>query len=749
MNKKFEPLVSIIIPVYNGEKYLSEAIDSALNQTYKNIEIIVVNDGSKDNTEEVALSYGNKIQYFGKENGGASTALNLGIKHMKGEYFSWLSHDDMYYPKKIERQIQELAKLDNKNTIMMTDLDGIDENYKKIYETKYINHIKAHAPRENFALHPIIYNQTHGCTLLIPKVSFTEVGLFDETQRVAQDFEYFYRAFLKYPHKLIPEVLVTARDSSNRMGRRFRGSVEYSNLFIKMIEEFTEEEFKLLAPTKLEFYHDMIEFFDAAGYYEAYDYIVRRAVKNLQISSYDLIGNKFNGHDLHLYLRDKEIDSEQLVLYKDSKDVNTHVFNFNEGSNTKNLLRERIFIDTGLVHLHLVHNIMDLNYLPMISRLKPTIITLHDPFFFAGHCVHHFDCDKWQTICEDCPYLKEPFALDTDYSALNFGLKKAAIQNSKITAIVSSDWMMDKYQKSPIWKDKKIYKVPFGINQEIFKPMKNDEARAALNISKDDFVIFFRSEDNSFKGLDVIKRALDNISTKKNITILTVGQKNNLNEYKNKYNIIEFGWIKEDRKLVNLYTACDIFLMPSKQESFGLMAIEAMSCGKTVLAIDADGSAISNTINSPEAGVAVVEKEYTRTLEKFINDSELLIKHNKLCLDYATKNHSKEKYISRMIDIYKETMDSFKIDDEAEIILEQLRRYKSPILVIDSRIEQGQTSTPNYSGKKGSIIRRTYHKLPIHMRRNIKGIVIKIGKVTSKVLPKKYLLKIRNKLFES
>ena len=69
-------LVSIVIPVYNGANYLSEAIDSALAQTYKNIEIIVVNDGSKDDgaTEKVALSYGDKIRYFHKENGGVSSA---------------------------------------------------------------------------------------------------------------------------------------------------------------------------------------------------------------------------------------------------------------------------------------------------------------------------------------------------------------------------------------------------------------------------------------------------------------------------------------------------------------------------------------------------------------------------------------------------------------------------------------------------------------------------------------------------
>ena len=97
-----QPLVSIVIPVFNGEDFLDEAIKSAINQTYRNIEILVINDGSTDGTEKIANKYEKQIRYFYKENGGVASALNLAIKEMKGEYFSWLSHDDYYDPSKIE-----------------------------------------------------------------------------------------------------------------------------------------------------------------------------------------------------------------------------------------------------------------------------------------------------------------------------------------------------------------------------------------------------------------------------------------------------------------------------------------------------------------------------------------------------------------------------------------------------------------------------------------------------------------------
>jgi hypothetical protein len=199
---------------------------------------------------------------------------------MTGDYFSWLSHDDMYYPNKIEREVEELGKLEDKNTIMMSDLDCINEKGEKIYETKYLALIEKYPPRERSYIYPVVYNQTHGCTLLIPRKCFDEVGVFDEQELVAQDFEFFYRAFLKFPHKLIPEVLVTARDSSNRQGKnkRERCIIEYSNLYISIIESLTERDIKLLAPDKISFYYDMQDFFTWAGYTIALDYVNQKIV---------------------------------------------------------------------------------------------------------------------------------------------------------------------------------------------------------------------------------------------------------------------------------------------------------------------------------------------------------------------------------------------------------------------------------------------------------------------------------------
>lgn len=189
------PLVSIIIPVYNGSNYLKEAIDSALNQTYKNIEIIVVNDGSKDDgaTERIALSYGDKIRYYAKENGGVSTALNKGIEEMRGEYFSWLSHDDLYTEKKIEKQVSLITE-ENKNCIFRCGSMFVDKDTKIIKRKSFSAPLKDGYYTYDKMLSTVFEgNVMGGCTLLIPRVLFDKFGNFKTEIRYMQDLDMWYR----------------------------------------------------------------------------------------------------------------------------------------------------------------------------------------------------------------------------------------------------------------------------------------------------------------------------------------------------------------------------------------------------------------------------------------------------------------------------------------------------------------------------------------------------------------------------
>ncbi len=192
------PLVSIIIPVYNGSDYLKQAIDSALAQTYHNIEVIVVNDGSNDNgaTESIVLSYGDKLRYIKKENGGVSSALNVGINAMRGEYFSWLSHDDVYMPAKVEEQIKMLCKLGQENSIAMCANKQIDKESNDMGKPRMSKLPVSSVIDWKTALNYVFEHNCNGCTLLIPKSVFKKCGVFNEELRYSQDFLMWATIFL-------------------------------------------------------------------------------------------------------------------------------------------------------------------------------------------------------------------------------------------------------------------------------------------------------------------------------------------------------------------------------------------------------------------------------------------------------------------------------------------------------------------------------------------------------------------------
>lgn len=228
----YQPKISIVIPAYNASNYLAEAIDCALAQTYPNVEIVVVNDGSRDDgaTERVALSYGEKIRYFYKENGGSSSALNMGIANMTGEWFSWLSHDDLYVPEKLEKQVAYMASLNLDEAelskhIFFSASELIDAEGKIIRasqprQEQQLAARVASFPHNGFLIaEPTAYN-FHGCSCLIHRGVFSDVGCFDEKLRLLNDLDIWFRMYAAdYRVHYLPESLVKGRVHAQQVSK--------------------------------------------------------------------------------------------------------------------------------------------------------------------------------------------------------------------------------------------------------------------------------------------------------------------------------------------------------------------------------------------------------------------------------------------------------------------------------------------------------------------------------------------------
>lgn len=222
----YYPKVTIIIPVYNGSNFMAEAIDAALEQTYKNLEIIVVNDGSNDGgaSEEIALSYGDRITYYHKSNGGVSSALNFALERMTGEWFSWLSHDDLYYPRKIEQQVAFLNSLPEgtnfKKTVIHCATESIDKDGRIIKVPSYKD-IEIKEDTLKTIIGNVYNYRLSGCSFLLPFSCYKDVGGFREDIRTVSDVEYWYRLlFSGYQFYCMKnDVLVKNRSHGRQVGK--------------------------------------------------------------------------------------------------------------------------------------------------------------------------------------------------------------------------------------------------------------------------------------------------------------------------------------------------------------------------------------------------------------------------------------------------------------------------------------------------------------------------------------------------
>ena len=273
--EKFNPLVSIVIPVYNGEKYVKEAIDSALAQTYKNIEIIVVNDGSTDKTEEICKSYGNKIRYFSKKNGGVSSALNLAIEKMNGEYFSWLSHDDLYFPNKISKQIDFINNYNQNDIILFSIYILINENGELIGVHKSDNQTLKIKPE-----YSLLRGNVNGITMLIPKDAFLECGKFNEKLRCTQDYDLWLKMIKKYRFIHTDNYLSLTRIHQNQDTQSNPLVVkEGNNLWINLIESVSDSRKIELEGSIYNYYKKTSDFLKDTPYDKAFNYVCSKLKK--------------------------------------------------------------------------------------------------------------------------------------------------------------------------------------------------------------------------------------------------------------------------------------------------------------------------------------------------------------------------------------------------------------------------------------------------------------------------------------
>jgi glycosyltransferase involved in cell wall biosynthesis len=227
--EKNQPLVSVLLPVYNAEKYLENALKSILFQTYSNLEVIVVNDGSTDNSASIINSFvqTNNVKYYiNPENFGISKTRNIALSYCNGEYIALLDSDDICAPNRIENQVKFLIKNTGYKAVSSW-MQEFDKNTLNLY--RYYHDF------ETLKCVSVFYNPVSHPATMFDSSALKEIG-YDESYSYAEDYQMLLRFMQKYKISCLQETLYFNRIHTNQISNSINESLKIKNE--KQISQF-------------------------------------------------------------------------------------------------------------------------------------------------------------------------------------------------------------------------------------------------------------------------------------------------------------------------------------------------------------------------------------------------------------------------------------------------------------------------------------------------------------------------------
>lgn len=205
------PLVSVVIPTYNRRRHLVEAIESVLAQTYQPLELIVVDDGSTDGTQEALSGYGDRVRVLRQENRGPSAARNWGIAHASGAFVAMLDSDDLWHPRKIEKQMAVMQEKPEVGLVFCR-LTHLDQTTGRSSINRYPPDLRGDLRRRLLER-----NYIANSSVLVRKACFEKVGGYDETMKWAEDWDLWIRISRYFQFDFVDEPLLWLRRQGDNL----------------------------------------------------------------------------------------------------------------------------------------------------------------------------------------------------------------------------------------------------------------------------------------------------------------------------------------------------------------------------------------------------------------------------------------------------------------------------------------------------------------------------------------------------
>jgi glycosyltransferase involved in cell wall biosynthesis len=274
------PRVSVVIPTYNSAAMVKEAIDSVLAQTYSDFEVVVMDDGSTDDTESVVRQFGDRVRYFKQENQGVSAARNAGIKRSRGDYLAFLDSDDLWLTEKLAEQIPLLER-DPKLGLVYCDWTVVSG--RTLLQSSYLKGLPAASGYVFDELIQSGFILTSG--VVMRRAGLNDVGNFDTSLTIAQDYDLWLRISYRWKVQLVDKCLFTKQSWDGSLSSNLKKTaLERIALFQKTLKELpgmTPRSRKLVR-------HQLALNYWDVGYDEFDRLLFREARKNFLVSlTYD------------------------------------------------------------------------------------------------------------------------------------------------------------------------------------------------------------------------------------------------------------------------------------------------------------------------------------------------------------------------------------------------------------------------------------------------------------------------------
>ncbi len=308
-------------------------------------------------------------------------------------------------------------------------------------------------------------------------------------------------------------------------------------------------------------------------------------------------------------------------------------------------------IEFDIIHLHWVTNeFVDFN--EFINLKKPIIWTMHDCAAFTGICSVIGNCNNYSTGCGNCPIINSKSKIDI--SSKEFSRKQKLYKYLNIYIISPSHWLADKALQSPLLEGKSVSIIPHGLNIEQLTPLDKLTARKIFNLNSEVKIIICGAVTltDKNKGIQYLLEAINQISdheAEKNEIELVLFGENPIGNSSYGIKTTSLGFINDIRLLRIVYSLADVIVIPSKQESFGLIAIEAMSCGIPVVAFGATG--LLDIVDHKKTGYLAIPYEaddLANGIKWCLNNNtnnELSVSARKKVLECFDINYIAKKYI--------------------------------------------------------------------------------------------------------